>query len=321
VGQDAASERHHCRNTNVSSDFMKKILTTILLTTMTLLTSCQDRSHIAVTGQITDESSGKPIPEAEVVVLCWYMHNIDDASFKKQTLKTDKNGNYRVTFDKGHQVDVASQARDFLPNRKYNKLEKSEITVDLKLKKSQENSTLVSFLNTDIIMIETTEKTPFLRHRIQNNKITTYGFDFTSLTTKTDTAQCDLWFKVEKSEKQPTTIVTNRNGGIIPILSGDIESSLLYEKVSAPTTGYKPDYTLKGDEEGFFIKYRDGKTYAKIILEKATMDVGSPMGQGTYYKELGRYFSYLYQPNGTTDLSYSTTQINLEDFLVDYRLR
>ena len=300
---------------------MNKILATILLTTTTLFTSCQDRSNIVVTGQITEEATGKPIKEAEVVVLCWYMNSIDDASFKKQTLKTDKNGNYKVTFDKGHQVDVASQASDFLPNRKYNKLEKNEINVDLKLKKSKQNSTLISFLNTDIIMSETTEKTPFLRIRIQKNKITTYGFDFTSLTTKTDTAQCDLWFKVEKSEKQPTTIVTNQNGGIIPVLSGEIESSLLYEKVSAPITGYKADYTLKGDEEGFFIKCRDGKTFAKVILEKATLDIGSPTGQGDYYKELGKHFSYLYQPNGTTDLSYSTTQINLENFLVDFRLR
>jgi hypothetical protein len=170
-------------------------------------------------------------------------------------------------------------------------------------------------------LIETTEKTPFLRLRIQNGKIETYGFDFKSLTTKTDTTQCDFWFGIEKNEKQPTTIMTSRNGGIIPILSGEVESSLLYEKVSAPTTGYKTSCVLKGDEEGFFIKCRDGKTYAKIILEKATMDVGSPMGQGSYYKDLGKLFSYLYQPNGTTNLSYSTTQINLENFLVDYRLR
>lgn len=288
---------------------------------MILLTSCQDRSNIVVTGQITEEATGKPINEAEVVVLCWYMNNIDDASFKKQTLKTDRSGNYKVTFDKGHQVDVASQASDFLPNRKYNKLEKSEINVNLKLKKSQENKSLIPFLTTNIITTEITEKTPFLRIRIQNNKVTTYGFDFTSLTTKTDTAQCDLWFRVEKSETQPTTIVTNKHGGIVPILSGEIVSSLLYEKTIAPTTGYKTDYTLKGDEEGFFIKCRDGKTYAKVILEKATLDVGGPAGQGDYYKELGKNFSYLYQPNGTTDFSYSTTQINLENFLVDYRLR
>jgi hypothetical protein len=299
---------------------MNKVLTTISLTIMTLLTSCEDRSNIVVTGQITDEASGKPIQDAEVVVLCWYMHGIDDASFKKQTLKTDKNGNYKVTFNKGHQVDVASQSRGFLPNRRYNKLEKSEINVDLKLTKSRENSSLVSFLNTDIVTTEITEKTPFLRIRIQNNKITTYGFDFTSLTTKTDTAQCDFWFKVE-SEKQPTTIVANKNGGIIPILSREIESSLLYEKVSAPTTGYKAGYTLTDDVEGFFIKCRGGETYAKIILEKATFDIGSPMGRGNYQKELGKHFSYLYQPNGTTDLSYSATQINLEDFLVDLRLR
>ena len=32
-------------------------------------------------GQVVDEITGKAIPNAEVVVLCWYIHNIDEASF------------------------------------------------------------------------------------------------------------------------------------------------------------------------------------------------------------------------------------------------
>jgi hypothetical protein len=44
-----------------------------------------------------DETSGKPIPNAEVLVLCWYSHNFDDASYHKQILITDSKGKYQAT--------------------------------------------------------------------------------------------------------------------------------------------------------------------------------------------------------------------------------
>ena len=92
---------------------MRTLLLTGFIFLMTFA-SCQDKRNILVTGQITDEQTGKQIIKAEVVILCWYMSSLDDASFEKQTVITDQNGNYRVKFDKGHQVDVASKANGFL---------------------------------------------------------------------------------------------------------------------------------------------------------------------------------------------------------------
>jgi hypothetical protein len=304
----------------------KLILALILLTTFG---ACHDRSNIVVTGQVIDEVTGQPIPKAEVVVLCWYMHSIDDASFNKQTLTTDDKGNYKATFDKGHKVDVAAKSVGYIANRSYNELKTNEIYVTLKLTKAKANPSLVTLLNTDNVMLDITDKVPFLRIRIHGgernsldlNKIETFGFDFSTLTTSNDISKCDLWFKIEKKEVQPTTINTNTNGGIIPIYDNEVKSSLLYEKTTAPTTGYKNELVLKGNEEGFFVLCRDGKTYGKIIWEKSGIDISSPDGQGSFYKEFGKNFSCLYQPNGTTDLSYSRSDISLEDFLVDFRLR
>lgn len=309
---------------------MKTTLLNILLIALTILASCQDRKNIVVTGQVTDETTGKPIPNAEVVVLCWYNHNIDDASFNKQTLTTDSEGKYQAKFDKGHQVDVASKAMAYQPNRSYNKLKDNEIEVNLQLTKKKENSTLVTLLNTDNVMLDINESVPFLRVRIPARKegdgldfknAITYGFDFKTLQTNSGTNETDFWFRIEKKEGQPTTIATSSKGGIIPILRDEIKSSLLYEKMVAPTSGYVMTYKLTGSEEGFFVRCRDGKTYGKIILEKSAIDISSPDGQGCYYKEFGKNFSCLYQPNGTTDLSYSQTDIDLEDFLMDYRMR
>lgn len=311
-------------------DFMKTTLLNILLIALTTLASCQDMQNIVVTGQVIDETTGKPIPNAEVVVLCWYNLNIDDASFNKQTLTTDNEGKYQAKFDKGHQVDVASKAIGYPPNRSYNELKDNEIEVNLKLTKKKENPDLVTLLNTDNVMLNLNENFPFMRVRIPGVKngqgldfknATTYGFDFKSVTTNSDTTQTDLWFRIVNKEEQPTTIVTSVKGGLIPILNNEIKSSLLYEKNIAPTTGYVTTYKLTGSEAGFFVRCRDGKSYGKIILEKSAIDISTPDGQGSYYKEFGKNFSCLYQPNGTTDLTYSQTDIDLEEFLVDFRQR
>lgn len=311
-------------------DFMKTTLLNILLIALTTLASCQDRNNIVVTGQVIDETTGKPISNAEVVVLCWYNHNIDDASFNKQTLTTDKDGKYQAKFDKGHQVDVASKASGYQPNRSYNELKDNEIEVNLKLTKKKENPDLVMLLNADNVTLDMNENFPFMRVRIPAVKngqgldfknAVTFGFDFKTLKTNSDTTQTDLWFRIENKEGQPTTIATSLNGGLIPILDSEIKSSLLYEKTLAPTTGYLTTYKLTGSEAGFFVRCRDGKTYGKIILEKSAIDISSPDGQGSYYKEFGKNFSCLYQPNGAPDLTYSQTDIDLEDFLVDFRQR
>lgn len=281
-------------------------------------------------GQVVDEVTGKPISNAEVVVLCWYNHNIDDASFNKQTLTTDKDGKYQVKFDKGHQIDVASKAIGYQPNRSYNELNDNEIEVNLKLTKKKENPDLVTLLNTDNSMLDLNENFPFMRVRIPAVKngqgldfknALTFGFDFKTLKINSDTTQTDLWFRIENKEEQPTTIATSLNGGLISILDSEIQSSLLYEKTIAPITGYITTYKLTGSEAGFFVRCRDGKTYGKIILEKSAIDISSPDGQGSHYKEFGKNFSCLYQPNGSTDLTYSQTEIDLENFLVNIRQR
>jgi hypothetical protein len=306
---------------------------TLLLTSFILLmtfASCQDKRNIVVTGQITEEQTGKPISKAEVVVLCWYMSSIDDASFKKLTVLTDQNGNYKVSFDKGHQVDVASKTNGFLANRSYNELKDNKIKVSLRLTRAKDNPTLIKYLSTEQVHINITDKTPFLRVRFYSadtstsldlNKVETYGFDFRNQRTNTDTSKCDIWFQPIHKEEQPKVIVANSGGGILPVYANEIKSSFFYEKMMAPTTGYLHEYKLEGNEEGFFVLCRDGKTYGKLIFVKSEDDVSSPDGKGGFYKEFGREFSCLYQPNGTTDLSYSTPDIDLEDFLVDSRLR
>ncbi|MCE2995041.1 MAG: hypothetical protein ACK5RG_15370 [Cyclobacteriaceae bacterium] len=302
----------------------------VLLVVWATVVSCNDINNIVVTGHVMDEATGKPIPHAEVVILCWYNHNIDDVSFHKQTLTTDHEGKYEVKFKKGYQVDIASQAIGYQPNRSYHPLQSNAVEVNLKLSRIKNNPTLVAILPSVKVISVEREDIPFISVRIpatrKEDKLDvknakTFGFDFTTLKTNSDTTQADVWFKIENKEGYPKTLVTSFKGGLIPILVSDVKSSLLFEKAIAPTTDYLTTYTLTGSEAGFFVRCRDGKTYAKIILEKSAIEISSPDGQGGNYKEFRINFDCLYQPNATTDLTYSPSDINLEDFLVDFRLR
>jgi hypothetical protein len=125
-----------------------------------IISSC-DWRNILVTGQITDELSGEPISDAEVVVLCWYWSNIDDASYVQQTVRTDKNGNYRANFKKGHDVDVASISTGFNPTRGYSQLKGNKAWVDLKLARIANNPSLVSCLIIDECGMDDSYTGPF----------------------------------------------------------------------------------------------------------------------------------------------------------------
>ncbi len=289
------------------------VIASILLVVM--LSSCRNGRDIKVTGRIIDDLTGDPIPHAEVVVLCWYKHNVDDESFKKEAIASDDLGNFGVNFDNGYKVDIASQANGFLPVRKHVNLKSNEIYLELRIKKIKGNETLISHLTTGADFVDTTERASFLQLRTHNNRTVSYGFDFATLTNKTDTLNCDFWFKIERT---PTTVVVPKSGGIIPIQRNEVKSSLLFEMEQAPATGYLTSYTLNGDEEGFFIKCRDGKTFAKVIFSQGVMEINRPSNGGSF-KAQGRYFSYLYQPNGTTDLAYPNSKIDLEEFLLDFR--
>ncbi|MBS1651350.1 MAG: hypothetical protein JSU07_04990 [Bacteroidetes bacterium] len=292
-----------------------------ILMVLTLLTGCGDRTNIKVIGQITDEETGEPINNADISASCWYHHNIDDASLDRKTVKTDNSGKFAVDFEKGYAVNLVAKAKNYEPKQISNDLNENEISFAIKLRKAKANPTLISFTDKNSLNLEDSEKDPYLRVRFQGlksrqldfNNVKTYGFDFSSQTTKIETANCDIWFDPEKKEGQPTILRTNKSGGLLPIFENEIKSSLLYEKDVAPKVGYTTEYKLKGNEVGFFVLCRDGKTYAKIIFDLGLIDISSPDGKGSFYKEFGRKFRYLYQPDGSTNLAYPNSDIDPEN--------
>lgn len=301
---------------------MKSIRILIFIFSLFFCVSCKDINNVTVSGQVLDQVTNKPISNAEVVVLCWYTTSIDDVSFAKKTVFTDSKGMYRVQFDKGHNIDVASQSKGYNPARSYVELSSNEIVANLKLSTSKENSTLRSWLNTDNLI---EGEMPFLGLRIYAdvitkkldlNRVETIGFDLINFKSTTDTSTADFWFMIEKKQGQPSVICASKDGGILPIKDEETTTSLLYTHITAPDSVYFSSYELKSDEHAFFVLCRDGKTYGKIILERTLIDKSIPDGKGSYFMEYGRQFSCLYQSDGTRNLAYSIPDMDLENYLL-----
>ena len=307
---------------------MKSKAFALFLIILSLFSCSADRENIIVSGSIVDETNGKPISNAEVVILCWFKDGFEEVSFEKKTVSTNNEGFFKVSFDKGHKIDIASKANNYLPKRSYNDLTKNILELTLKLKKQENNPTLVQLISTEKGFYQGQNDFPFLRIRVysKGNELNfenqeSYGFDHKSFEMSTNIVETDFWFEKIHKDSPLKVIKTNSQGGIKPIFKNEISSSVLYEQDEAPTRGYKTEYELTGNEEGFFVLCRDGKTYGKLIFEKSTIDIGNQDDQLGYYKEFGKNFNWIHQENGTTNLAYPNSEIDLEHFLVDYRLR
>lgn len=272
-----------------------------------------------MTGQIINAETGVPIHGAQVVALCWYMTGIDDADFKKQTSRTDQNGNYQFSFDKGHQVDIAARANGFYPNRWYSKLADNSLKVDIKLDYAKENPTLRAFLDSG-------GQDKGLRVRfygdsadgLKSDSVQTLGFDFSSFQITSDTTNCDIWFAPLSEKGHTSVIVSNSKGGIIPVKE---VNNFLFDLPTAPETGYTGRHRLIGNEQGFFVLCRDGKTYGKIVFLSMSVESNFSDGNGGRYIEYGKPFHALYQPTGSRDLSYYVPDLDLERYLVSIEYR
>ncbi|NQY08663.1 MAG: hypothetical protein HRT71_04010 [Flavobacteriales bacterium] len=295
---------------------------------LVILNSCiSEQQDIVVQGRILDAKTDKPISNAEVVALCWYQNNLDDVSFKKQNTITNSEGVYQFKFEDGYKIDIASKAQNYIPSRTYNKLANNELTKDLKLNKSRKNKSLIVKL-TAMNIPKDNEETPYLRQRVYSNPETkeldfttteSWGYDFVNSKNTVIIDSADIWLKSVSKEEHSTILITSNKGGLVPIYSSEIDNTLLFEKLEAPQEGYLTEYQLTGNEEGFFVRCRDGVTYGKLIMEKSKIDISSPHAKG-YFKEWGYNFSSLYQPDSSRRFDYYLN-IDLEDFLVDYRYK
>ncbi len=216
-------QTHHIQ-TVVGHKKMKNLISISVI--LLLLTSCISEQHnISVNGKIIDSKTSEPISNAEVVALCWYQNNIDDVTFKKQETRTDKDGNYKFQFDIGYQIDIASKAENYNPNRIYNELENNSLKQDLKLNKIENNKSLI--VNLITMNFRDEEVTPYLRQRVYSNqstneldftKIELWGYDFINSKNTPTADSADIWLKGILKTEQSTILKSSSKGGLIQFL-------------------------------------------------------------------------------------------------------
>ncbi|MBC8109925.1 MAG: carboxypeptidase regulatory-like domain-containing protein [Verrucomicrobia bacterium] len=283
---------------------LKGIFSLILFVFFLLISNSCNLHDVWVEGQITDRESGEAIPNAEVLISSW-RSVFTDSICEKKTVFTDKNGHYKAYFKLLNRIDIASKAIGYNPERSYDN-ENGFSYLNLKLKRETKNPTLVSKLLS-------LQHNPFISINAKKNVsdyVETLGYDCKLFITSKDTSNCDFWYKIENIASFPTTIVASQKGGIIPIYKKDFDSSFLYDLPHAPKSGYKKECNIGniGSEHaiGLFVLCRDGKTYAKIIFYESEISSG---------EKRVKEFSCLYQPNGTTNLSFSKPDMDLDNFL------
>jgi hypothetical protein len=117
-----------------------------------------------------------------------------------------------------------------------------------------------------------------------------YGIDIINDRNSKSEDSCDLYCKQYRQEKYPIRLVTNLKGGIIPIYENDQITS------TAPVNGYVQDYLMAGQEKGFYIRCRDGKSYARLTVASPQIDRTTPISHGYILDYIIR-FNVLFQAN------------------------
>jgi hypothetical protein len=265
-----------------------------------------DIEDITVSGRITDLKTGTPVANANIIVVSIGTRGPDYLqSFEKDKI-TGSNGEYSVHFDVGHEVILAADIPGYYPVRKAMRLNDNHTPVlNLEIEKLEPADTLIWSK-----LYSRSMEDPRVGYRfyydtavkpITYDSIVVKAFDLIKSKSTTDTTDADIWCRIPDTLDQPHVLVAAPEGGIIPVFDDEIRGSFMYEKRQAPKYGYVKEYTAKGNEIGYFIRCRDGKTYAKILERYVDFDT---IGNGSIEYDI--YFEYLYQPNGTRNFRYNS---------------
>ena len=115
---------------------MKRVLSTILLCTLTLIFIGCDGNYkkIKVNGLVSDQATGYPIHNAIVTVTCWaYDTRIWESKSLERSTTTDENGRFSIDFEKGEALDFVVKSENYNEYRESITLKKSINTFDIKL--------------------------------------------------------------------------------------------------------------------------------------------------------------------------------------------
>ncbi len=114
---------------------MKRI---ILILVAVLVSSCQnDIENITISGSVLDSSTKKPLKDVEIEIICWIYGDSIDQSYtdkKIKRVKTDNEGKYLVTFEKGAFIEVIANFKGYLEVHESGHISSKKNIINVKLK-------------------------------------------------------------------------------------------------------------------------------------------------------------------------------------------
>lgn len=251
------------------------------------LISCGDNKNtmeIVVKGVILDSLTSKPIPNARVTILCWRRVGSDEETYDKVDTVTNSQGAFEVNFIEGFKVDVGSIASNYHPSVQEIKDVNTASNIKLKLKSNAASGLLKDLGQLAVFVRDYSINPPAPK--------TYHGINLLSGNNTQSLDSLDVGIVHDGEIQYPKILISSERGGIVPILDKSNNQISI-----APEEGYVKKYELNGNEKGFFVRCRDGKTYARLIIFSLEYDRSSPYKNG-HYKDYGIMFNVELQTEG-----------------------
>lgn len=267
--------------------------------------SCKEHNithtMVKVRGIVLDIKTGEPIPNARVTLLCWKEVNYDEETYDKiDTIANDK-GIFEVYFSEGFKIDLGGVANNYFPAVRSIKDLSNATNLELKLSRNLGVKSMKELGQLAVFRREYTTKTAMNKEY--------HGIDI--LNSKNTQSLDSLDITIERNDypKYSKVLIANKKGGIIPILeNSDNDNSTI------PIEGYVNKYKITGNEKGFFIKCRDGKSYSRIMIFSLEYDRTSPFKDG-HFKDFGIMFNIILQTEKKE--SNNTDNIRLDHYILE----
>jgi hypothetical protein len=263
---------------------LKIFLFSLMMLELASCNSNEITNQITVKGAVLDNQTGKPIANARVTLLVWRKVRYDEDTYDKVDTVANDKGIFQVEFTEGYKVDIGSIASNYYPIAKEVKDLKQASNIELRLNKnaadgvSEDLGQLASF-------VRDYNTTPRLESEY-------YGINILNGTNTKSLDSMDIGVEQSAEINYPKVLVTSERGGIVPIFKNTKN-----EINKAPKEGYVRRYQLKGNEQGFFIRCRDGKTYSRLMIYSLEYDRSTPYKNG-HFKDYGIMFNVLLQNVG-----------------------
>jgi hypothetical protein len=264
-----------------------KYLTILSISLLAFLVSCTNPNNskqIEVKGVILDSQTGKPIPNARVTLLCWRQVRSDEETYDKIDTIANSEGAFEVRFEEGFKVDIGSIAANYHPSVQEIKDVDKASNIELKLDRNTATGSLRELGQLAVFVRDYNTEPTMPR--------TYHGINLLDGTNTQSSDSMDVGVVQYASVEYPKILITSAKGGIVPIFD---KSKNTISK--APEGGYLTKYEMTGNEKGFFVKCRDGKTYARLMVFSLKYDQSSPFSNGSF-KDYGIMFNAVLQTEG-----------------------